>query len=96
MHTPTCLVVGKVRFHKVFAYSDSLSKNGNCRIEASRGKTIKRLISWKGKLLSLGGKLIFINLVLTNIVLHMISFFLLPKGDLDKLDYYWYIFRCKF
>jgi hypothetical protein len=48
----------------------------------------KRLSSWKGKLLSLGGRLVLINLVLTNMVLYMISFFLLPKGVLHKLDYY--------
>jgi hypothetical protein len=48
----------------------------------------KRLSSWKGKLLSLGGRLILINSVLSNMVLHMISFFLLPKRVLHKLDYY--------
>jgi hypothetical protein len=48
----------------------------------------KCLSSWKGKLLSLGGKLILINLVLSNMVLYMISFFLLPKGVLHRLDYY--------
>jgi hypothetical protein len=48
----------------------------------------KRLSSWKGKLLSLGGRLVLINSVLSNLVLHMISFFLLPKGILQKLDYY--------
>jgi hypothetical protein len=48
----------------------------------------KRLSSWKGKLLSLGGRLILINSVLTNMVLYMIYFFLLPKGILHKLDYY--------
>jgi hypothetical protein len=49
----------------------------------------KHLSSWKGKLLSLGGRLILINLVLTNMVLHMISFFILLKGVLHKMDYYW-------
>jgi hypothetical protein len=39
----------------------------------------KCLSSWKGKLLSLGGRLILTNSVLSNMVLHMISFFLLPK-----------------
>ena len=34
-----------------------------------------RLASWKGKLLSLGGRLVLINSVLTNMVLYMISFF---------------------
>jgi hypothetical protein len=48
----------------------------------------KRLSSWKGKLLSLGGRLVLINSVLTNMVMYMISFFLLPKGVLHKLDYY--------
>jgi hypothetical protein len=48
----------------------------------------KHLSSWKGKLLSLGGRLVLINSVLTNMVLYMISFFLLPKGVLHKLDYY--------
>ena len=40
----------------------------------------KRLSSWKGKLLSLGGRLVLINSVLSNMVLYMISFFQLPKG----------------
>jgi hypothetical protein len=48
----------------------------------------KPLSSWKGKLMSLGGRLILINSVLTNMVLYMISFFLLPKGVLHRLDYY--------
>ena len=47
-----------------------------------------RLTSWRGKLLSLGGRLVLINSVLTNMVLYMISFFKLPKGVLKKLDYY--------
>ena len=48
----------------------------------------KRLSSSKGKLLSLGGRLVLINSVLTNMVLYMISFFLIPKGVLHRLDYY--------
>ena len=47
-----------------------------------------RLSSWKGKLLSLGGRLVLINSVLTNMVLYMISFFPIPKGVLHKLDYF--------
>ena len=39
-------------------------------------------------MLSLGGRLVLINSVLTNMVLYMISFFILPKGVLHKLDYY--------
>jgi hypothetical protein len=47
----------------------------------------KCISSWKGKLLSIGGRLILKNSVLSNMVLHMILFFLLPKGVLHKLDY---------
>jgi hypothetical protein len=39
----------------------------------------KHLSTWKGKLLSLVGRLVLINSVLSNMVLHMISFFLLSK-----------------
>jgi hypothetical protein len=42
-------------------------------------RLLKHLSSWKGKLLSLGGRLVLINSVLTNMVLYMISFFLLLK-----------------
>jgi hypothetical protein len=38
-----------------------------------------RLSSWKGKMLSIGGRLVLINSVLSNMVLYMLSFFLLPK-----------------
>jgi hypothetical protein len=48
----------------------------------------KCLSTLKDKLLSLGGRLIVLNSLLTNMVLHMILFFLLPKGVLHKLDYY--------
>jgi hypothetical protein len=48
----------------------------------------KRLSSWKGKLLSLGGRLVLINSVLTNMVLYMIFFFQLPKGVLHRLYYF--------
>jgi hypothetical protein len=47
-----------------------------------------RLSSWKGKLLSLGGRLVLINAVLSNMVLYMISFFQLPRGVLKRLDYF--------
>ena len=47
-----------------------------------------RLASWKGKLLSLGGRLVLINSVLSNMVLYMIFFFRLPKGVLKRLHYF--------
>jgi hypothetical protein len=52
------------------------------------GRLQKLLSSWKGKLVSLVGRMIRINSVVINILLYMISFFLLPKGVLHKLDYF--------
>lgn len=39
----------------------------------------KRLSSWKGKLLSLGEKMVLIDSVLTNMLLYMIYFFRFPN-----------------
>jgi hypothetical protein len=47
-----------------------------------------RLSSWKGTLLSIGGGLVLINSVLSNMVLYILSFFLLPKGVLKRLDFF--------
>ncbi|WVZ50197.1 LOW QUALITY PROTEIN: hypothetical protein U9M48_001474 [Paspalum notatum var. saurae] len=47
----------------------------------------KRLIGWKGKLLSVGGRLVLINLVLSSLPMFMLSFFAIPKGVLKKLEY---------
>jgi hypothetical protein len=46
----------------------------------------KKLAGWKGNLLSLGGRLVLINSVLTSIAMFMLSFFEVPKGVLKKLD----------
>jgi hypothetical protein len=46
------------------------------------------LSSWKGKLLYIGGRLVLINSVMSNMVLYMLSFFLLPKGVLNRLDFF--------
>jgi hypothetical protein len=48
----------------------------------------KKLSSWKGKLLSVGGRLVLINSVLTSLAMFMLSSFEVPKGVLQKLDYY--------
>ena len=52
----------------------------------------KKLSSWKGKLLSVGGRLVLINSVLSSLPMFMMSFFRIPKGALKKLDYYRYRF----
>jgi hypothetical protein len=46
------------------------------------------LSSWKGKLLSIGGRLVLLNSVFSNMALYMLSFFLLPKGVLSRLDFF--------
>jgi hypothetical protein len=48
----------------------------------------KKLSSWKGKLLSSGGRLVLVNSVLSSLPMFMLSFFGIPKGVLKKLDYY--------
>src|SRR6266542_1578193 len=48
----------------------------------------KRLSSWKGKHLSIGGRLTLINAVLSSLPMYMMSFFEIPKGVLKNLDYF--------
>jgi hypothetical protein len=48
----------------------------------------KKLSSWKGKYLSVGGRLVLINSVLTSLPMFMLSFFEIPKGVLEKIDYF--------
>jgi hypothetical protein len=45
----------------------------------------KKLSSWKGKYLSVEGRLVLINLVLSSLPLFMLSFFKISKGVLEKL-----------
>jgi hypothetical protein len=48
----------------------------------------KRLSSWKGKHLSIGGRLTLINSVLSSLPMYMMSFFSIPKGVIKTLDYF--------
>jgi hypothetical protein len=48
----------------------------------------KKLSSWKEKYLSVGGRLVLINLVLSSLPMFMLSFFEIPKGVLEKIDYF--------
>ena len=47
----------------------------------------KKLGNCKGKLLSSGGRLVLINSVLSNLPIFMMSFFEIPTGILEKLDF---------
>jgi hypothetical protein len=48
----------------------------------------KKLSSWKSKMLSVGGRLVLINSVLSSLPLFMMSFFRIPREVLKKLDYF--------
>jgi hypothetical protein len=48
----------------------------------------KKLSSWKGKHLSVGGRLVLINSILTSLGMFMLSFFEVPRGVIEKIDYY--------
>jgi len=60
--------------------------NGDWNIIEQRFE--KKLSSWKGKHLSVGGRLVLINSVLTSLAMFMLSFFEVPRGVLEKLEYY--------
>ena len=47
----------------------------------------KRLSSWEGKHLSVGGRLVLINSILTSLAMYMLSFFEIPREVLEKLEY---------
>jgi hypothetical protein len=44
----------------------------------------KKLSGWKGKLLSIGGRLVLINSILSNLSMFMPSFFEIPRGVLKN------------
>ena len=48
----------------------------------------KRLSCWRGKMLSVGGRLVLINSVLSSLPMFMMSFFEIPRGVLKKWDYF--------
>jgi hypothetical protein len=63
-------------------------KLGNKDWKVIEERIEKKLSSWKGKYLLMGGRLFLINSVLTSLVMFMVSFFEIPRGVLEKVDYY--------
>jgi len=63
-------------------------KHRNCDWGKIEEHFEKRLSRWKGKHLSIGGRLILINSVLSSLPMYMMSFFYVLKGVLKKLDYF--------
>ncbi|KAG5600121.1 hypothetical protein H5410_031491 [Solanum commersonii] len=49
-------------------------------------KTQKKLAMWKSQYLSLGGRLILINVVLDSLPTYVIALFLIPSEVVQKLD----------
>jgi hypothetical protein len=48
----------------------------------------KKLSGWKGKLMYVGARLVLIDLLLTSLVMFMCSFFELPRGVLNRINYF--------
>jgi hypothetical protein len=55
----------------------------------------KRLNYWRSKMLLVGGRLVLLNSILSNLLMFMLSFFELPKGVLKMLDYFrsWFFWQ---
>jgi hypothetical protein len=53
---------------------------------SNAGKMDKRLAGWKGRFLSLGGRLTLLNSSLSNVPLYMLSIYPAPKSVIRKLD----------
>jgi hypothetical protein len=52
------------------------------------GRFQRRLNCWRSKMLSVGGRLVLINSILSSLSMFMLSFFEILKGVLKKLAYY--------
>jgi hypothetical protein len=52
----------------------------------------KRLSGWKGKMLTVGGRLVLIDSVLSSLPMFMLFFFEVPRGVLEKIE----CFRSRF
>jgi hypothetical protein len=57
-------------------------------LENNRTNDSKKLSSWKGNHLSVGGYPVLINSVLTSLVIFMLSFFEVLRRVLEKIDHY--------
>lgn len=62
------------------------SSNGDWKMIEERIE--KKLYGWKGNHVSLGGRFVLINLVLTSLTIFMLSFFEVPMGVPEKIEYY--------
>ncbi|WVZ96424.1 hypothetical protein U9M48_042062 [Paspalum notatum var. saurae] len=87
-HKNEILCFGQAKEHESY-YSNLFG----CKIEKfpfhDRRKNRKKdLSNWKGKLLSYGGRLVVLNSILSSLPIFMLSFFEVPKGVLEKIEYF--------
>jgi hypothetical protein len=75
--------VGKYPFHYL-GLPMNTKKLNNMDWQMIENRIEKRLSGWKGKMLSVGGRLVLINSVLSSLPMFMMSFFELPRGVLEK------------
>jgi hypothetical protein len=85
--------IGKYPF-RYLSLSMNTRKLNNEDWQTIENRIEKRLSGWKGKMLSVGGRLVLINSVLSSLPMFMMSFFELPRGVLEKIDcfrlrFYW-------
>ena len=88
--TDNCSVVNQVLYHSVTWVYRSITVSYPIKNEnVLKNELKKKLICWKGNLMSYGGRLVLINSVLTSMSMFLISFFKFRKGfesDLISLD----------
>jgi hypothetical protein len=61
-------------------------KSSNTEWRVIEERFQKKLSGWKGKLLSVGGRLVLINSILSSLAMFMFSFFEVPREVLKHLD----------
>jgi hypothetical protein len=76
-------VMGKYRF-RYLGLPMNTRKLNNKDWKTIEDRIEKRLSGWKGEMLSVGGQLVLINLVMSSLPMFMMSFFELPRGVLKK------------
>jgi hypothetical protein len=72
-------VIGKYPFRYLGLPMNTRKLNNKDR-KVIEDRIEKRLSGWKGKMLTVGGRLVLINSVLSSLPMFMMSFFELPKG----------------
>jgi hypothetical protein len=84
-----CLVAKGGNIHsKIYGIPMNYHKIRNSDWKITEMKFENNLSGWKGKLMSVGGRVVLINLVLTSLVMFMLSFFEVPRGVLEMIDYF--------